>query len=145
MKPIFMLAIAAIAATAIGAGSLNNTIILDLQDFGVGSADIQSPISAASIDYTIEAVPFEGQLKNLITFCSFHSDEEILDDFRIICKLTNIDGQVIAEGTTIDLVGYEPSTQLQIPITVFAFDFANDVRNIHDTTIVVLGANPTLP
>ncbi len=138
-----MLAIVAIAATAIGAGSLNNEIVLTLQDFGVGSADIESPISAASIDYTIEAVPVEGQLKNLITFCSFHSDQSMDDGFRIICKLTNIDGQVIAEGD-IEGEAYTGSDRLFIDIDTFAFDFANDVRLIHDTTIVVLGENPTV-
>ena len=136
-----MLAIAAIAATAIGAGSLNNTILLDLQDFGVGSADIESPISAASIDYTIEAVPFEGQLKNVITACSFHSDEAILDDFRIICKLTNIDGQVIAEGD-FEGITYEPSSQVSIPIDVFAFPFAHDVRNGRDSSASSPGRLP---
>ena len=142
MKPIFMLAIVAIAATAIGAGSLNNEIVLTLQDFGVGSADIESPITAASIDYNVTAVPVDGQLKNLITACSFHSDENLDEDFRIICKLTNIDGQVIAEG---DIEGetYSGSERLLIDIDTFAFDFANDVRLIHDTTIVVLGENPT--
>ena len=149
MKPIFMFAIAAIAAAGIGAGSLNNVIDVTSQNFGVGSDIIDSPIDAASVDFTITAVPVgEGQdaeLKNLVTACSFHSDESIEGEATIICKLTDIDAKVVAEGR-LTVADYLGSTTIPvIEIDILAYPGANSVTNIHDVTLIVLGNNPTTP
>ncbi len=145
MKPIFMFAIAAIAAAGIGAGSLNNTIDLNLQQFGVGAEDIVSPITAANVNFEIEAIQGDGELKNLITICQFHSDETIEDEATIICKLTDIDSKVIAEGRVVLDTGYDASVTIPIVIDQFAFESANDVRNVHDVTLVVLGGSVPAP
>jgi len=162
MKPIFILAMVAISAGLIGAGSLNNEIVLTLQDFGVGSADIASPIKAANIGYIIEAqntgaggTDQTGELKNMITYCQFQSDEDILGDYTLICKLTTLpSGTVVAEGRVLGadyiaaLEGEAPVI-VSIPITEFAYDSANAVTNIHDTTLIVMeghvASTPTEP
>ncbi len=79
MKPILVFAIVAVAAGTIGVGALSNTISLTIQDIGVGSGDIVSPITAANVDFTIEAIPSADgtEIKNLVTACSFHSDESV--------------------------------------------------------------------
>ena len=53
MKPIIVIVVIAIAITGIGVGSLGNTINLSVQQIGVGDEFLDSPISAATIDFVI--------------------------------------------------------------------------------------------
>ncbi len=193
MRPILIFAIAAIAASAIGVGALNNNILLTVQQFGVGSQDIESPIDTANIDFEMDLVPVfanpgspaipgedctdEGEIeeenctvtpdtpavepldpifKNVISGCSFHSDEDILsaddetpideNDPVLICKLTDVDGRIVAEGKIALPDGYQASTTgVIIPIDQLAFPGANDFTNIHDVHLVVFGTDPTQP
>ncbi len=144
MKPIVLFAMIAVAASVASVGALGNEIALTIQQFGVGSGNITSPIDAASVDFEITPIPGDNEIKNLVTACSFHSDESIEGDARIICKLTNDVHKVVAEGE-LSVPFYEASERLIIPINNTAFDMANDVRNIHDVTLVVIGPNPTIP
>jgi hypothetical protein len=147
MKPILIFAIAAVVAAAVGVGSLNNTITLLVQQFGVGSADIQSPITNAAVDFTIEAIPSQDgtELKNVITACSFHSDEDVELGSKIICKLTDVNHKVIAEGTLTLVQPYVASTTVHVPITITAFPNANAVVNVKDVTLIVIGPEPKVP
>ena len=43
MQPILMLAIVGVAAIALGTGFLNNNIDLWIQQFGVGSGNVETP------------------------------------------------------------------------------------------------------
>jgi hypothetical protein len=157
MRPILIFAIAAIAASAVGVGALNNEITLFVQQFGVGSSEITSPIKAASVDFEItpikvinETNPDQSIIKNLITGCSFHSDENISHNATnagnpyIICKLSS-DGKIVAEGnyTITALGGYEQSTRLIVPIDTLAYPGANDFRNINDVHLIVVGEDLT--
>ena len=151
MQPILMLAIVGVAATAMGVGFLSNTITLNVQQLGVGEADFKSPITLANIDLEVNKVNV-GQdgsafFKNVINVCSFHSPDELddpaLNDLLVICKLTDANGKVIAEGSK-DIT-YFPSTTYTIDITEEAFPGATQVQNVHDITLVVLGHNPTGP
>lgn len=148
MKPIFILAMVAIGATAIGVGSLNNEIDLTLQDFGVGSEDIMSPIGNATINYIIEPIKVDTDqgsvLKNLITNCLFSSAESIDGDYTIICKLTDENSNVVAEGRVID-TDYIADSEIKVPITLLAYDEANAVTNIHDTTLIVMDTAVPVP
>jgi len=103
---------------------------------------------------------------NVIRACSFHSDDS-LDAFDpklgiapalIICKLTNEENLAIAEGKIIlDGVGiggeeeecpqrdpaqngYDGSTTIRIDICQTAFDFSNEVQEVHDIKIIVENA-----
>lgn len=146
MQPILMLAILGVGATAVGAGFLSNVITLNVQQLGVGQADLTSPLDTANIDLEVHPVQVQGQdfFKNVVDVCSFHSADEIPQagpDMTVICKLTGADGNVIAEGST--LITYQPSETFKIQITEFAFLGSNQVQNVHDVTIVALGHNPT--
>jgi hypothetical protein len=157
MRPILLFAIAAVAASAVGVGALNNEILLTVQQFGVGSADIESPIDAASVDFEIDLVPVVDEetqetiaFKNLITGCSFHSDQSVEDEDtnpnnnpRIICKLSD-DGVIVAEGSLELPSGYDASDREIVPITELAFPGANDFRNINDVHLIVVGQDPTV-
>ena len=149
MQPIILLAIGAVAVGALSSGFLINNIELTLQDLGVGMEIIETPITQADIDFEIGTVLIQsanGQAayKNVIEACSFHSDQSIPGEAIIICKLTNEDGNIIAEGRiTIDDPGYVASDRWLITIDVFAFENSHDVKNVHDVTLVVLGDDPT--
>ena len=144
MRPIILFVFAAIAASAIGAASLTNVIDLNVQQFGVGSEDIVSPIDSASVDFEIEAIQGENELKNMITACSFHSEDSIeVGPATIICKLTDENSKVIAEGR-LTVPAYAASDRLLVPITQTAYDGANLVNNVHDVTLVVIGSDPTI-
>ena len=154
MKPIILLALVGVAATATGVGFLNTEIMLNVQNLGVGSEDLETPISDANVDLSIVALPgidLEGNsvFKNVINACSFHyPDNQAFPglnnagDATVICKLTQ-DGNVVAEG---QISGqFAPSITEIIPINSLAFPGANSVLTVNDVTIVVLGNNPTPP
>jgi len=113
MQPILMLAIVGVAAIALGTGFLNNNIELWIQQFGVGSGDITSPIDHITVDFRIvqQAHPtvvdtFENVIDAcLLTLETAVGDPAIQDkDSELICKLTGHDelwqsnGEIITEG-----------------------------------------------
>jgi len=105
---------------------------------------------------------------NIIRACSFHSDQSLdavdpklgIAPALIICKLTNEEGLAIAEGKVIlngvqpneeenpddcdqrDQVknGYVGSTTIRIDICQTAFEFSNEVQEVHDIKIIVENA-----
>ena len=132
-----------------------------------------SVITSADVDFELENVLRAGPngqfwnaqtnsldrddyFANMITACSFHSDEDIPGPATIICKLTdnrndvtNPDGSVtqhfggvIAEGSLPLPNGYKASTREIIPITQTTFRDANEVQNVHDVKIIVMGPVP---
>ena len=149
MQPIILIAIVAVAAIGMSSGFLfgNTSFNLIAQDLGAKETDLQSPIDTARVDFVISKInglgPDGPVFKNRITKCSFHSDDSIPRSGAIICKLTH-NNNIVAEGR-LDLTTthYTHSTQTYIPIVHFAYPFSNDVQNINDVKIVVLGKNPT--
>ena len=104
---------------------------------------------------------------NIIKACSFHSDDSLAaaapDPFNlspalIICKLTNEQGLASAEGKIVlDGIGvggegeecpqrdppqngYDGSDTIRIDICQTAFDFSNEVQEVHDIKIIVENA-----
>lgn len=151
MKPIFILAIAAIAATGVGAAQLGTNIDVTAGGFGVGGANIETPIDDANVTFNVTAINGTGTIKNLITECIFHSDDSVAQGGSIICKLSDDmngdDGDaanIVAEGRVELTEGpYEASSDLRIPIELTAYPGANSVFNIQDVHIVVIGENGT--
>jgi len=110
----------------------------------------------------------DDYFNNVIKACSFHSDDSLdaldsklgLSPALIICKLTNEEGLAIAEGKQIlngvqpneeenpddcdqrDEVqnGYKGSSTIRIDICQTAFDFSNEVQEVHDIKIIVENA-----
>ncbi len=125
----------------------------------------------------IKDAGLDDYFNNVIKACSFHSDQGLdaldpklgLSPALIICKLTNEEGLAIAEGRQIlnglqpdkekdpdaclqrDDVqnGYIGSSTIRIDICQTAFDFSNEVQEVHDIKIIVENAlnrvNPPAP
>jgi hypothetical protein len=143
MKPIVLIAIVGIAAAALGIGSLNNEIILSVQDLGVGEETLESPIDFAKVAFGIQKVPVsEGAdtFKNIIRYCIITNTDDVAipSGSKIYCKLTDIDGNVAAEGSKVlgTQLGAGVSTQIQINDDEL---MQAKVQNIHDVILVVQG------
>ncbi len=152
MQPILILALIGFAAAATGMGFLNTNIMLNVQNFGVGMETLETPISDANIDLSvsrIDGIDVDGRtvFKNIVSACSFHYPANTAfpglnsDTVKVICKLTDKNGNVIAEG--MQTGPFVASVTRSIPITDLAYDGANKVENVEDIIIVALGNDPT--
>jgi len=175
MQPIIILGAAVVGVALLGTGFLGepwNNIELWVQELGWGERNLEAPISHAYIDLELKKVINNGPdgekgtsddfFNNIIKACSFHSDQS-LDEFDtelglspalIICKLTNEEGQAIAEGKIIldgvgdeeceqrdaPINGYTGSDTIRIDICQNAFKLSNEVQEVHDIKIVVENA-----
>ena len=135
MKPILILAIAAVAAGAMGTGFLNNTngINLWIQQFGVGEGDIMSPVTHAFVDFNIVRTTEAGAFKNIINQCDLILNDDLKAGAKVFCKLTDWAGDIVAEGSTVLTAPYVSNTPLPVPIT----DGNRNVLIIKDVIIVV--------
>jgi len=123
-----------------------NKIDLWVQALGFGEGNLESPITAATVDLLLDAVPAEDPQMPPITIvsaCAFHSDENIeigtgKSEGKLICKLLNADGNAIAEGD-IPFSSYTGSDILTIPINQPIFIGATNFGNVHDAMIIVQG------
>ncbi|MEM3085084.1 MAG: hypothetical protein QXU32_04915 [Nitrososphaerales archaeon] len=118
-----------------------------------GDVFLQSPIDTASVGFKLETVLRGDYFVNLISACIFQSDngsitpnETLLEaGSLIICKLTDDSngpdqfGNVIAEGHVYLEKSYEEGETVEIPITQFKFLNSNEVQNVHDVKIIVMG------
>jgi len=137
MKPIILLAVMAIAVTGLGAGFLGNTINLDVQSLGVGDATLVSPIDNAQIKFNIEKiVGNQNNFKNVIADCIIESEDDIVKNSKIFCKLTDENGNVAAEGQKVLETVLLANTPTVIPIDDPEF-IASQVQNVHDVILVV--------
>ncbi len=121
--------------------------------------NITDPIAKAKC---IAEARADDYFNNIIRACSFHSDDSLdpldptlgIAPALIICKLTNEEGLAIAEGKIIldgigdetcpqrdpPMNGYDGSDTIRIDMCQFAFDFSNEVQEVHDIKIIVENA-----
>ena len=150
MQPIIMFALIGVAALATSVGFLNNTFVLNVQSLGVAETDLASPIQVANIDLELakktaapDADSTRTHFHNVIDKCSFHSPQALGVGSTIICKLTDLDDDVIAEGKTVLRTPYPGSLPgFFVDISQTAYPWSNDVQKVHDVKIVVLGPKP---
>ncbi len=152
LPPILWIMILGVASVGLSMGFLMPAIPdFNLQGVAINERDFSVPITTANVDIEIskvEGVNFAGVtvFKNRISDCSFHTPSSGLGDgSTIICKLTDADGDVVAEGRLNLPLGLTPSSVTLIEIVQTAFFNANEVQNINDINIVILGTDPTLP
>ena len=149
MQPIVWIVIVGIASAALGTGFLTTDFSLNVQSLGVQETDLTSPVDTVNIDFVISKVKGPNSLgktvfKNKIIECIFHTPWNHGKGSTIICKLTDDDDDVIAEGKVILTTAYTGSSgSLFVPITQVAFTNANEVQEVHDVKIVVLGPKPS--
>src|SRR3990172_3853445 len=139
MQPILIIAILGVTAVALGTGFLNNDIELWIQQFGVGSGDISSPTDHAYVDFTIAQAQDQstGFFKNYVSECIVTPQDNVGDPdstvkpSEITCKLTDINGNIIAEGTVSGnfFLGGVP-----VPVPVSPEQL---VQNVHDVIVVI--------
>ncbi len=154
MKPILWVALIGFAAAATSMGFLNTNVMLNVQNFGVGEETLETPISDANVDLSVGRMVTSDAagrtiFMNIIDACSFHYPEEDLATYpglnsataTVICKLTDENGNVVAEGE--ETGPFVASVTRSIAIDTLAYDGANKVQNIEDIIIVALGADPT--
>ncbi len=147
-----MFALVGVAAMAMSMGFLSNTFFLNVQTLGVAETDLRSPIKTANVDLEIvkhpsgpDADSTNNHYHNVIDFCSFHTPTNLGKGSTIICKLTDADDDVIAEGKTVLQRAYTGSNPyFLVKIVQTAFPWSNDVQNVHDVKIVVLGPKPNI-
>ena len=153
MQPIIWIAIVGIAAAGLTTGFLNtNTFTLIAQDLASQEVTLLSPVDTVRVDFEIvKDEQFIGTdmngnphtvYVNKIDKCSFHSPTSLGATVQIICKLTDMQGDIIAEGNIVLDRTYTNSLKTFIPITMEAFPNAADVQNINDVKIIILGKNP---
>ena len=149
MQPIIMIAIVGVAGIGLSMGFLAPGFTLNVQQLGAQETFLESPINTANVDFELLKVEIEvpgpgthTAFLNIIDACSFHSPSDIGATGVIICKLTDENRNIVAEGR-LDLTRtYTGSTTTFIVIEQTAFPGANDIQNIEDVKIVVLGPNP---
>jgi len=194
-----MLALVGVAAAALGTGFLaQEEIMINLQGLGVGVELVSLPLSDVWIDLTVtkitsnteNVISTEGDefsfisdktiFINLVDKCSFHysetdsqlppfPDNNLGPGSQVICKLSDEEGDVVAEGRIIanqgpnqpnpdcpeeqwalrnaagallDCVDYIPASQTwQIPMQTWACadEECTKVGWVNDVEIVVLG------
>ncbi len=150
MQPIVYLAIVGVAVAGLGFGFLDNEINLTdmVQQFGVGEATIESPVSAAYIDFEIEktrgVINVGGAnvkvFKNIISECLIQVDKQLVPDTKVICKLTDINSNVVIEGMKTIVNTVQTKTPITVPIVFTGSGTpSNLVNNIHDVQLVVIG------
>jgi len=150
MQPLIILALIGVAAVAMSTGFLSTQFAITAQNLGVAETDLVSPINTATIDLELAKLTdaahtgvLHTHFHNVIDKCSFHSPTTLGIGSTIICKLTDLDDDVIAEGKIVLVNTYTGSIPgLLIPIQQTAFHQSNDVQEVHDVKIVVLGPKP---
>ena len=143
MDSVVLLTIVFVAVAALGVGSLTNIIALpsgNVQQLGVGETKIVSPVKSVDITARLHHIGNNINFKDLIESCVFHSpSDDILTGSTLICKLVDINDNIIAEGRKKIDTNLPISFSTVIPITDLSFPNANNVMNIHDIIFVVQG------
>ena len=157
MQPLIMITLLGVAAAALGTGFLTTGFDLTVQQLGVQEEDLTSPVNTVAVDLELTKLEVashddlggvgghspQTHFHNIIDKCSFVAASNIPKDSKIVCKLTDADDDVIAEGKLVLLTAYITPAITFIPIQQTVFHFANDVQEVHDVKIVVLGPRPS--
>jgi len=141
VKPLFFMVIIG-ATVAMSIGYLGNEVSLDVQSFGVGETNLESPVASVGVIAMLEHQEnpnITSDFKDLIVECTFIADKDVEKDSTIFCKLLDISGNVIAEGKKIVDPILPLLTPFTIPVNDFEFFNANNINNVHDIVIVVQG------
>ena len=153
LQILFVVGIGIVVLSLMGTAVLANTgtnIELWVQDMGWAEGDLVSPVQNVSIEILLDTIPGEPPI-TFVSGCLFTSTEDIplgtgKSDGLIICKLLNIDGNAIAEGSiplTIsavdDTVAYKANEELTIIINQPISAVATHFDNFYDATIIVEG------
>ena len=142
MKALLLIAIVGVAATAMGLGFLNApSIDVVSQDIGVGHDTLTAPVDTAWVGFHITAIAGnQGFFKNQYDACIVKVDQYLDPGAIIFCKMTNMQGKIVAEGKTVLQNGLNPGDKVTIkPLTKISAGSLY-INNIQDVTIVIQDA-----
>ena len=124
MQPIILLAVVGIASVTLSMGFLMPEIpVFNLQQVAISERTFTTPITTANVDIEIVKVSTNTNridsagnafsktiFLNLVNYCSFHTPSTGLGAGSVvICKLSDADGDIVAEGRLNLANGLAPS------------------------------------
>ena len=124
--------------------SISNDFSSSSQISGVTN-NVQNAINSAKIAFGFTVLSVDPDkipnstdefLINAISSCVFHSDTSIQTNTCVVCTLQNESKETLASGK-INLLKYESSSNISIPITDKKYEGANNVLNVHGVTVEV--------
>lgn len=145
MRPIVIMAVA-VAAIAVSVGYMGNDFNLSMiQSLGVGDTDLVSPVQLVDISIRIDRTfgLITADFKDFIVDCIFRSPSEVKSDSTLICKLTDANNNIVAEGRKVLSTDLPPNSPTVIPLDMTSFDNSNKLGNIVDMVIIVQGPPKT--
>jgi hypothetical protein len=114
--------------------------------YGELSTTDQSPINEASVGFNIGVVPIvnngKSSFQNVVDKCIFHSFDSF-SPLCVICKISDMNGNVIGEGMVLEDFAYSPSQSIEIPLTPVPEPIdpngkqANDVQNVNHVQVKI--------
>ena len=138
MKALLLIAIVGVAATAMGIGFLNApSISVIAQDVGVGHTSLTAPVDTVMVKFHITASDAGDEFINKYDACFVKADERLKTGATIICKLTDMNSNVVAEGRTVLGAGLNAGNYVTITGLQGITTGSLLVDNIADVTIVV--------
>ncbi len=155
MQPIIVILLIGVAAVTLSTGALMPEINwFNLQGVSVNERDFSAPLSHVNVDIEISKISKfitdasgnrHNAFFNVINECSFHTPDPggLGPGSTVICKLSDFQGDVVAEGREDFTFGLAKSERTIILIDQTAFSLANEVQNINDIKLIVLGGDPT--
>src|SRR3989344_8634350 len=115
MKALLLIAIVGVAATAMGIGFLNApSISVIAQDVGVGHTSLTAPVDTVMVKFHITASAQTDEFINKYDACFVKADQALNAGATIICKLTDMSGNVVGEARTILANGLGANTFVTI-------------------------------
>ena len=144
---LITIAIVGVAITAMGVGFMGQMLNLMVQGLITGETQLPAPITKALVDFKIVKTlghnAFGTNFKNVITECIVQSPLKQIDSgSTIICKLTDMNHNVVAEGRKLLDHTLRTNVATHVHINDPGLTHTN-VKNINDVILVVQGPKMT--
>ena len=142
---VLVLLLVVSVSVALGMASLENSIVTNAQDLGVAEESIDSQIDASLILVVERTGPdFDVNYKDVIVSCKFTNEgpNTIPSGSTIYCKLLDVLGNVIAEGSIVLDNDLAVDDFVDIPIEDVEFVNANNIENVDQIIFVIQGPSP---
>lgn len=141
MNALVLLAIMFVIG-AVGVGYLGNDFVAAVQQYGIGSGDIQSPVGDTDLTLKIHRVGTPPSHDDFLVGCDFTSlSVNLPAGTKLFCKAySGLDiktSVVVAEGMITLPNAVTAGTVISIPVDMFSFTNANDVDQIKNVAVLV--------
>lgn len=119
--------------------NISNNLLSGLEILGLNDEeqdiDAQAVVTNANVDFKFDVITAnpdspEAHFLNVVSECSFHSNESIEEPTCVICKLLNSTGDSVGTGRTELPGGYVGSENIPIAISDVEFEGQNSVFSV---------------